>query len=67
MRSVNMRTFRGYCMRQARREVYKAMRKTNRRHTHTEYKKVETNPNDIWIGLGFIIGLIIFLNIISQI
>jgi hypothetical protein len=53
-------------MRQARREVYRAIDK-NRRHTYVQQKKVETNPNDFWIGLGFIIGVIIFFNIISQI
>jgi hypothetical protein len=72
MRSVNMRSFKssvyGYARRQARREVYRACDGYMRyRNTNDNNKKVETNPNDVWIGLGVIIGFIIFLNIACQI
>jgi zona occludens toxin (predicted ATPase) len=63
MRSVNMKGMRGYCMRQARREVYKAVDAYNRgRNTYTNNKPVEWTENDVWIFLGFVVGFIIFIS-----
>jgi hypothetical protein len=60
-----MRSMRGYCIRQARREVYKAVDAYNRgRNTYVNNnpKPVEFTENDVWIFLGFVVGFIIFVS-----
>jgi hypothetical protein len=63
-----MRSIKGYCMRQARREVYRAIDK-NRRHTYVQQKKEkeEFTNSEVYIGLAWIIGFILFINIMCHI
>ena len=63
-----MRSMRGYCRRQARREVYKAVDAyyRGRRNTYTKSNE-EFNTGDVYFGMSVIIGFIFLLVIVSQI
>jgi hypothetical protein len=56
-----VRSVKGYCMRQARREVYKAFRKVDWNKPTTNNTKVEYSTNDVLIGFGMLFGLFFFI------
>jgi zona occludens toxin (predicted ATPase) len=57
-----MRTMRGYCRRQARREVYKAYDVYKRgKNTHTSNEPVEVNSSDVVTAFVFLVGLYILV------
>jgi hypothetical protein len=61
-RSVNMRSIKGYCMRQARREVYRSMNTYYKnRNTYTNNNEVGFSRNDVLIIAGVIFGWVMLI------
>lgn len=63
-----MRSMKGYCRRQARREVYRAVDAYYRgRRDTTTKSNVEISTGEVYFGMSMIIGFIFLIVILAQI